>query len=532
MFPLAFVILLSISGAAFSAETHENFLQCLSQSPNASAISQLIYTPTHPSYSSILNFSIQNPRFSSPSTPKPLVILTPLHVSHVPAAINCSRHHGMQIRVRSGGHDYEGLSYVSDVPFLVIDLINLTSITVDLEESTAWIEAGSTIGEVYYRIAEKSRTLGFPAAIIPTVGVGGHLSGGGYGTMLRKYGIAAEHVVDAHIVDAEGRFLDRESMGEDLFWAIRGGGGASFGVVLAWKIKLLPVPSTVTVFTVNRNLEQNATKLVHRWQNVADKLDEDLFIRVILQSVITGEEGKKTIQASFNSLFLGVDRLLPLMEKSFPELGLTKQDCNEMSWIESTLYFSGFPSGESLEVLLDKRPSRVILPFKIKSDYVKEPISETSLEGIWEKIYEEEVGKAMLIFVPYGGKMKEVSESEIPFPHRAGNIYKIQYLLNWEEEGNEAAQSHISWMRKFYDNMTPFVSKNPRAAYLNYRDLDIGKNGKGNTSYTESSIWGIKYFKNNFDRLVQVKTVVDPTNFFRNEQSIPPLYSRVRKTGN
>nr|XP_015882479.2 berberine bridge enzyme-like 18 [Ziziphus jujuba var. spinosa] len=529
IFPLLVVLLFSISGPASSSQTHENFLQCLSHSPNNTSISQLIYTPTHLSYSSILNFSIQNPRFSSPSTPKPIVILTPVHVSHVQAAINCSRKHGMQIRVRSGGHDYEGLSYVSDVPFVVIDLVKLRSIAVNVDNESAWIGAGATLGEVYYGIAEKSRTLGFPAGICPTVGVGGHLSGGGYGTMLRKYGIAAEHVVDAHIVDAEGRYLDRESMGEDLFWAIRGGGGASFGVVLAWKIKLLPVPSTVTVFTVNRNLEQNATKLVHRWQHVADKLDEDLFIRVILQSVSAGEEGKKTIQAAFNSLFLGgVDRLLPLMEKSFPELGLTKEDCTEMSWIESTLYFNGFANGESLEVLLDRSPSGVILPFKIKSDYVKEPISETS----WERIYEEEVGKAMLILVPYGGKMKEVSESEIPFPHRAGNIYKIQYLLNWEEEGNEAAQRHINWMRKFYAYMTPYVSKNPRSAYLNYRDLDIGTNSKGITSYTESSIWGIKYFKNNFNRLVHIKTVVDPTNFFRNEQSIPPLSSRVKKTGN
>ncbi|CAL1402757.1 unnamed protein product [Linum trigynum] len=72
--------------------------------------------------------------------------------------------------------------------------------------------------------------------------------------------------------------------------------------------------------------------------------------------------------------------------------------------------------------------------------------------------------------------------------------------------------------------MTPYVSQNPRAAYMKYRDLDIGMNDvEGKTSYREARVWGAKYFKNNFDRLVRVKTVVDPDNLFRNEQSIPPF---------
>ncbi|KAG5622073.1 hypothetical protein H5410_007291 [Solanum commersonii] len=74
--------------------------------------------------------------------------------------------------------------------------------------------------------------------------------------------------------------------------------------------------------------------------------------------------------------------------------------------------------------------------------------------------------------------------------------------------------------------MAKYVSKSPRATYLNYRDLDLGVNNIiGNTSYEQPKIWGEKYFKNNFDRLVQVKTKFDPTNFFRNEQSIPSLLS-------
>jgi hypothetical protein len=160
---------------------------------------------------------------------------------------------------------------------------------------------------------------------------------------------------------------------------------------------------------------------------------------------------------------------------------------------------------------------------------VEEPIPEDGLEGIWKRFYEKEAEAALIILTPYGGRMSEISESAIPFPHRAGNIYKIFYAVYWEEVETEASERHISWIRRLYSYMAPYVSKSPRAAYVNYRDLDIGTNNKGYTSYKQASIWGTKYFKSNFERLVHVKTIVDPANFFKNEQSIPPFHPGGRK---
>ena len=439
---------------ANSADIHENFLQCLtSHSQNTTSISQVIYTPNNSSYTSVLEFSIRNFRFLSRHTPKPLVIITPLHESHIQVAIKCARNHGLQIRVRSGGHDFEGLSYVSHVPFFVLDLINLRSITVDVENSTAWVQSGATLGELYYRIAEKSKTLAFPAGFCPTVAVGGQISGGGYGFMLRKFGLSIDNVIDARLVDVNGIILDRKSMGENLFWAIRGGSGGSFGVIIEWKIKLVHVPSTVTVFTVQRTLQQNATMLVHRWQHIADKIDNNLVIATIIERVNSSKEGNKTLQVSFRSLFLGrVNQLLPLMHKYFPELGLERADCIEMSWSESTVYIAGFPSGSSLDVLLNRTPL-TRRTFKGKSDYVKEPISEIGLEGIWRRFNEEEAAGARLIFIPYGGKMSEIPESETPFPHRAGNIHHILYTVAFQE--GEASSRYIDWMRRLYSSWPP-----------------------------------------------------------------------------
>ncbi|XP_034701256.1 berberine bridge enzyme-like 24 [Vitis riparia] len=522
---LVFTLLFSSVSWAASSSVHQNFLQCLTLNSNSSTpITKVLYTPKNSSYETVLDFSIQNLRFTSSCTPKPQIIVTPLHVSHIQAAVICSKKYGLQIRARSGGHDYEGLSYVSEVPFIIVDLLTLRSINVDVEDGSAWVEAGATLGEVYYSIANKTATHGFPAGICPTVGVGGHLSGGGYGTLLRKYGLAADNIIDAYIVDSNGTLLNRESMGEDLFWAIRGGGGASFGIIVSWKIKLVPVPSTVTVFRVTRTLEQDAEKILLKWQQVAHKLHEDLFIRVYLQAVNGSQEGERTISSTYESLFLGnTSGLLSLMNESFPELGLAAEDCNETSWIESVLYFTGF-SGQPLDVLLNRSQTSKNY-FKNKSDFLKEPIPETGLQGIWKLFYQVKNATALMIISPYGGRMNEIPETETPFPHRKGSLYSIQYVVAWLEEGEEVSKRHIYWTRKLYKFMAPYVSKSPRAAYLNYRDLDLGRNKNGNTSYAQASIWGLKYYKINFNRLVQIKTKVDPSNFFRNEQSIPPLSS-------
>ncbi|XP_068655894.1 berberine bridge enzyme-like 26 [Aristolochia californica] len=514
------VIFLVSSTCTTSASTDEqSFLLCLAgRFPTATHLTSVVYTHNSSSYDSVLQFSAQNPYLSSPSALKPLYIITPRYERQVQASVICSKLHGLQIRVRSGGHDYEGLSYLSSEPFVILDLINYRAIDINVKDRTAWVQAGAILGELYYKLGETSGTLGFPAGVCTTLGLGGHFSGGGIGLSMRKYGLSIDNIIDASIVDVNGNVLDRKSMGEDLFWAIRGGGAGSYGVVLSWKIKLVEVPPTVTVFTVSRTVEEGATRLMTIWQNVAPQLPDELVIRVILQATRRGENS--TVQASFNSLYQGsVQDLLSVMRRSFPELGLKSEDCQQMSWVESTMYFDGFPSGSPREALLNRTKSGRN-SFKATSDFVTKPISEDGLRGIWGKLLEEERG--LMIFEPLGGKINAVSETETPFPHRRGNLYNIQHYVNWEAGAN--AQRYLNWIRSLYSFVTPYVTQAPRAAYLNYKDLDLGRNNEGpNTSYATASVWGLKYFKGNFRRLALVKGRVDKDNFFRNEQSIPPL---------
>ncbi|XP_009795337.1 berberine bridge enzyme-like 21 [Nicotiana tabacum] len=528
-----FLLLLKFSSLSLGASdsVYDSFVNCLTtKSIPQSEISKIVYSPNNASFNPILQAYVRNRRFfNSSTTSKPVIIVTPTEESHVSSAVLCTKETNLQLKIRSGGHDYEGISYISDVPFIMLDMFNLRSISINVNDNTAWVQAGATLGELYYNIWTKSNVLGFPAGVCPTVGVGGHLSGGGYGNMLRKFGLSVDNVLDARLVDVNGRIWDRKAMGEDLFWAIKGGGGASFGVILAFQIQLVQVPQTVTYFRVERFLDQNATDAVLQWQNVVNKIDNDLFIRLLVQPITVKNKEKKvkgkkkaqqkSIRVTFIALFLGdSSRLISLVSNELPALGLTKQDCFEMSWIDSVLQWANFDNTTKPIALLNRTGDPLNF-LKRKSDYVQEPIPRDGLESIFQKMIS--LGKAGIVFNPYGGRMAEIAEGETPFPHRAGILFKIQYSVNWNEEGAAAEKEYLTQIGDLYSFMTPFVSKNPRQAYLNYRDLDIGTNDQGPHSLEEGRVYGTMYFKNNFDRLVKVKSAVDPTNFFRNEQSIP-----------
>lgn len=312
-----------------------------------------------------------------------------------------------------------------------------------------------------------------------------------------------------------------ENQWEDLFWAIRGGGVSSFGIVVSWKIQLVPVPETVTIFAVARTLEQNGAQLFRRWQSIAPNFEErDLDVRSIVDTILSNSsrrQDKKTVRFIFQSLFLGkIDTLLPIMQKDFPELGLVKEDCVELSWIQSAPFFSNFTLGTPPEILLNRNA----IPrsaYKGKSGFVKVPISAQGLNGVWERMLQLPIQTAILQYTPFGGKMDEYMESSLPFPHRPGLLYMYNIGINLDKDATE----RLEWINDLFDYYTPYGTQNPRTSYVNYLDLDIGQ---GSRTYAEASVWGKKYFGNNFDRLLRVKAVVDPTNFFRHGQSIPVLH--------
>ncbi|XP_040945338.1 berberine bridge enzyme-like 13 [Gossypium hirsutum] len=176
-----------------------------------------------------------------------------------------------------------------------------------------------------------------------------------------------------------------------------------------------------------KTLEQNASQLLHRWQYVAPNLPNDVYSLVAIWNVV------------FQG---GANELIPLMQERFPELGLIKEDFIEMTWIESVLFMNGLSNETSEEALLDRNRSLLPPSFKSKSDFVNEPVPEIAFQGLWPQLLEvNEASTAVQTFIAYGGMMDEISETETPFPHRKGMLYKIHYNIGWQEEENIRSQS-------------------------------------------------------------------------------------------
>lgn len=156
-------------------------------------------------------------------------------------------------------------------------------------------------------------------------------SGIGTNTMMRKYGLAADNIIDAHFMNSKGKIVNRKSMGEDLFWGLRGGGGASFGV---------------TVFTIRKNLDNEGIEVLNKlMEHIASRLPEDLFIRIVFLNTPKNNHKIQNITLLLVPISTIVvswkcKEVITIDERRFPELRLKEEDCTKMCWINSTLYFS------------------------------------------------------------------------------------------------------------------------------------------------------------------------------------------------
>jgi FAD/FMN-containing dehydrogenase len=180
-----------------------------------------------------------------PRLQRPAAVIFPDTVPQVQAAVLCAVKHNVYPIPRSGGGSFEALSTADGA--LVIDLTNMAAVAVNVPSMTATVQTGSRIGKVYTDVfnagSAVGRNLSCLGGVWPQVGFGGLMAAGGYGSMSRMYGVLADHVVAAKVVDAKGRLLEASpTVNPDLFFAIRGGGGGTYGIVVEATIKLIDVP--------------------------------------------------------------------------------------------------------------------------------------------------------------------------------------------------------------------------------------------------------------------------------------------------
>jgi FAD/FMN-containing dehydrogenase len=168
---------------------------------------------------------------------RPLVVVQPMNAGDVVAAINFARESGVDLSVRGGGHSVPGFG--TNDGGVVIDLSSMRGVTVDPGSSTAKVQGGATWAD--YHTATYEFGMASTGGLISTTGVGGLTLNGGIGHLARGIGLAIDNLVSADVVTADGKSLvASEKENDDLFWAIRGGGG-NFGVVTSFQFRLHPI---------------------------------------------------------------------------------------------------------------------------------------------------------------------------------------------------------------------------------------------------------------------------------------------------
>ena len=438
--------------------------------PNIAAADALLLRPGD------AHFADYQPAFNARTMLTPALRALCKTARAVGTMVDWCRSNNLPFALRSGGHSYEGLSQSAGV---VIDTRLLAAVSYDAKTKTATVGAGASLG-AFYKVVAPHR-LGFPGGSCPTVGVSGHVLGGGYGHLARPFGLACDSLLSVDLIDPQGKPVHADAQqNPDLFWACRGGGGGSFGVATGYRFQLHTV-GTVLVFHVDwrQQTPERAAAVFKTWAAWAPQAPSAINAHLVISRHAGG-----SIDLRCSGQSIGMLAQLRRELKSLPGT----PHIVPMSYMRAINYFAGSWSYTSA-------------PMKGKSDYATAPLSDAGLATLMNAISRK--ADIYVICDAYGGAIAAPAADATAFAHRKGTLFCLQYGSDWTNP-NDAPQ-RLTDMRDLYGAMRPYVSG---AAYVNYCDLDL-------PDY-QTAYWGA-----NLARLKQIKATFDPDNVFRHAQSIP-----------
>ncbi|MFF8092535.1 FAD-binding oxidoreductase [Streptomyces sp. NPDC016675] len=217
---------------------------------------------------------------------RPSAVVRCATTADVQAGVRASRNHGVPLSVRGGGHDFWGRAFRPGG--LVLDLTHMREVQVDITHRVATVGGGALSSDV----VSAAERVGLTAVTgtAGAVGMVGLTLGGGYGPLIGQFGLAADNLLGAEVVLADGSRVNTDAENHpDLFWALRGGGG-NFGVVTSARIRLHPVPTTVSG-TILYPITQSARVLADLGGMLQDCPDE-LTVDV---GFLPGPDGEPTV---------------------------------------------------------------------------------------------------------------------------------------------------------------------------------------------------------------------------------------------
>lgn len=466
--------------------------------------------------------------------------------------------YGSDFAIKSGGHCYENFVFNSDVK-VIIDVSPMNSIQQD-SSGTIIMGAGATNWEAYKWLAK--RGLALPAGSCYSVGLGGHICGGGYGLLSRLHGLTVDWLSAVEIVTVNSngtpslQTVSANSGSEndkDLFWAHTGGGGGNFGVITAYHFDSLPTaPDIALIGSLSFNwsdvdLDTLKALLVGFADSAGSSLRE-YFGEIKLNHVSAGgqfsflyqivnssdlyyvsdlQDAAQTIKDKFSAIVSPVDPVDPIIGHPI--------------WLGSNLMDSElrvFTFYEALQYLNGSGPNQ---RGKYKSAYMRKYFPSDQVEKIYNWLHDtttvdQSLTKQTLLQVDsYGGAINDKSSSATAVPQR-DSIMKLQYQAYWAQNDSEfdtpdstEGTELVNWMNAAYEDIYSSSGGVPNplqdssdtvdGCYYNYPDSEL-VNAEGGLE-TAMYLYFKDNFKTNSRSLSKVKENWDPGNYFNHPQSIP-----------
>lgn len=416
----------------------------------------------------------------------PKAIFVPTTYAEVQYLISVMKTYCLRFAMRSGGHCHEPGSLSPDY---IIDTSKFKDIIIDIPQNKVFIGAGALLGNVINTLGATNHAI--PTGTCPTVGVSGLALGGGIGLLCRAVGLTCDAVKSITMINANAEIIEVNDVEhQDLFWALRGAGNGSYGIVLGWTFNLSYIPNATFYELLWEFDLQLVEPLINTWQEWIPTLPPTI------SSVLAIRHEDDRV-ANPESEFPFVIRIfgLKIGSEPFTEWQKAFRKCNPKVFTASGGY------GE----LSRYWASETSLPFnKCKSCILCEPLEDNTINLIthfFEGI--ERRDPNLLVYFEleaFGGAMAQRDTAF--FPRKAFGWWLQAYYWPLQSENAEI----LALSRDFYSEIPKEVR---RHCYANIVDYDLGP------SYLE------KYYGDHVDRLERIKQDNDPSDLFHWRQSIP-----------
>ncbi|MEM7759598.1 MAG: FAD-binding oxidoreductase [Cyanobacteria bacterium P01_A01_bin.40] len=418
----------------------------------------------------------------------PAVIVRCAGVADVMDAVRFARERHLLVAVRGGAHNVAGLASCDDG--FVIDLSHMRAVHVDPQARTAKVEGGAQLGD----IDRETQAFGLvvPTGVVSETGIGGLTLNGGVGWLRRKWGMTCDNLISVELVTAEGQLIKAsKSQNQELFWALRGGGG-NFGIVTSFEFELHPLgPEVMFSFVMYPDSKDIMQKFREYVQNEPDELSLLAFTGVVPADENFPQEWWYkhffVIAACYAGAAKSGERVLqPLRELGTPIVDFS----DRMAFTDIQKFLDAdYPKGRN---------------YYWKSIYLKEFGDET-IDTILSLNKKAPSHHSTIDIWTMGGAMSRVSADESPLSPREAP-FMIGIEANWDDSAD--SERNIAWVRECVDHLGQFAAP---GIYLNF------------PGFLEEGDELIKdAYGKNLKRLAEVKQKYDPDNFFRLNQNIKP----------